>query len=42
MVFQLCLIAEKRWRRLDGAKRLAQVVEGIVFKDGAEQKEIAA
>ena len=42
MLFQLCRVAEKRWRRLNGPKKLAQVIEGVVFKDGVEQERIAA
>jgi hypothetical protein len=36
MVFQLCLCAEKRWRKLSGYALLGKVVEGIVFTDGVE------
>jgi len=42
MVFQLCRGAEKSWRRLNGTQRLAQVIEGVVFKNGVEQERIAA
>ncbi len=34
MVFKLSQSAEKRWRRLRGFKMLADVVQGIRFKDG--------
>jgi putative transposase len=34
MVYKLARSAERRWRRLDGTERLAQVVEGIRFRDG--------
>ena len=34
MVFKLSQSAEKRWRRLRGFKKLADVVQGIRFKDG--------
>ena len=27
-------IAERHWRRLDGTERLAQVVDGVRFRDG--------
>jgi len=36
MVFQLCLCASKRWKKLSGYDLLGKVVEGIVFKDGVE------
>lgn len=42
MAFKLCQSAEKRWRRLRGYKRLAEVIEGITFIDGISEKEIAA
>jgi putative transposase len=38
MVFQLCRVAETRWRKLDGPARFAQIIEGIQFKDGVETK----
>jgi putative transposase len=34
MVFKLAKSAERHWRRLDGANRLGQLVEGIEFRDG--------
>ena len=34
MVFKLSQSAEKRWRKLRGFKKLADVVQGIRFKDG--------
>jgi len=34
MVFRLCQCAEKKWRRLDGADHLAEVIHGIRFVDG--------
>ena len=37
MVFQLCRVAEKNWRRLDGPARFAQVIEGIEFVNGEEK-----
>ena len=33
MVYRLAMSAERRWRRLDGSERLAQVIEGIRFRD---------
>src|SRR3954452_12271502 len=34
MVFKLAKSAERHWRRLDGSERLAQVIEGVNFRDG--------
>ena len=34
MVFKLAKAAERHWRRLDGAERLAQVIAGVRFRDG--------
>jgi transposase-like protein len=44
MVFKLIKSAEQRWRRLKGAPRLAQVIQGQRFKDGLprEAQRIAA
>ena len=44
MVFKLAKSAEQRWRKLKGAVRLAQVVQGVRFKDGLQEeaKRIAA
>jgi transposase-like protein len=40
MVFKLALSAQKRWRALNGAKLLADVISGVVFEDGV--KKVAA
>jgi putative transposase len=34
MVFKLAKSAERSWRRLDGSQRLAQVIQGVRFRDG--------
>jgi transposase-like protein len=34
MVFKLAKSAERHWRRLDGSELLAQVIEGMRFRDG--------
>ncbi|MGH8611944.1 MAG: transposase, partial [Gammaproteobacteria bacterium] len=34
MVFMLVKSAERHWRNLYGIPRLAQVIEGVIFKDG--------
>ena len=42
MVFKLCQSASKKWRSLDGANRLAEIIEGVKFKDGEKLIECAA
>ena len=42
MVFKLILSAKTKWRRLDGSKRLAEIIEGVEFKDGIKQIKHAA
>jgi putative transposase len=39
MVFKLAKAAERHWRRLDGSDRLAQVIEGVRFRDGEPIQE---
>jgi hypothetical protein len=34
--------AERRWRLLDGAKLLPDVIQGIIFKDGIRLDQAAA
>ncbi len=34
MVFKLSQSAEKKWRRLNGALLLRDVIDGVTFKDG--------
>jgi len=38
MVFKLTKSAEQRWRKLKGAARLAQVIDGVRFKDGLQEE----
>jgi putative transposase len=38
MVFKLTKSAEQRWRKLKGAARLAQVIDGVQFKDGLQEE----
>ena len=38
MVFRLTLCAERHWRALNGAERLADVIRGISFTDGEEKQ----
>jgi putative transposase len=42
MVFQLCLSAQRRWRRLDGPTRLGELVRGVRFVDGEPDLQDAA
>jgi putative transposase len=39
MVFKLTKSAEQKWRKLKGASRLAQVVQGVKFKDGLQEDD---
>lgn len=34
MAFKLAIVAQKRWRRLRGYQQLADIIQGIKFKDG--------
>ena len=42
MVFKLLLSAKRKWRRLDGSNHLAEVIDGVTFKDGIKQIKHAA
>lgn len=42
MMFKLAQSAEKRWRLLNGAERLPDVIQGAVFKDGTRLDQAAA
>jgi putative transposase len=44
MVFMLAKSAERRWLKLKGASHLAEVIQGVSFKDGVQedQEKIAA
>ncbi len=42
LTFKLCQSAAQKWRRLDGAHRLAEIVEGVKFKDGEKLIKRAA
>jgi hypothetical protein len=37
MVFMRVKSAERHWRKLNGVPRLAQVIEGVMFKDGVQE-----
>ena len=38
MMFQLALEAEKSWRRIKGAERLAEIIRGVRFTDGIAEE----
>ena len=42
MVLQLVLSAQEKWRRLNGPKRLAQVIAGVQFTNGIHEVRRAA
>ena len=42
MVFKLCRSAEKRWRRLQGYRRLDEVIRNVKFVNGVRENEVAA
>jgi putative transposase len=42
MVFKLCVSAEKRWRRLNGAEQITAVITGAKFQDGVRVEQDAA
>jgi transposase-like protein len=37
MAFKLMMSAQTKWRKLDGANRMPEIIEGIAFKDGIKQ-----
>jgi len=42
MAFRLMMSAQAKWRKLDGANQLPEIVQGIAFKDGIKQLQTAA
>jgi putative transposase len=42
MAFKLMISAQGKWRKLDGANRMPEIIEGIEFKDGIKQLKNAA
>jgi len=42
MVFKLCEAASRRWRTLNGTKRLPEVISGVQFIDGERTEKDAA
>jgi len=41
MVFKLAQAAEKKWRRLNGAELVRDVIDGVQFKDGIRAEDAA-
>ncbi len=41
MAFKLMMSAQTKWRKLDGAYRMPEIIEGIEFKDGIKQLHYA-
>ena len=42
MAFKLCQSAQKKWQRLHGSKKLAEIIKGVIFVNGIEKNRIAA
>ena len=42
MAFKLMMSAQSKWRKLDGANRMPEIIQGIAFKDGIKQLNHAA
>ena len=42
MVFKPGSSAQKRWRRLQGYRRLGEVIENVKFINGVREDEVAA
>jgi transposase-like protein len=42
MAFKLCQCAEKRWNKLHHPERIPEVISGVIFVNGVEEKRIAA
>jgi transposase-like protein len=42
MAFKLMMSAQTKWRKLNGANRMPEIIEGIEFKDGIKQLQSAA
>lgn len=42
MAFKLMMSAQKKWRKIDGANRMPEIIKGIEFKDGIKKTQNAA
>ena len=39
---KLMMSAQTKWRKLDGANRMPEIIDGVEFKDGIKQLQNAA
>jgi putative transposase len=42
MAFKLMMSAQNKWRKLDGQNRLPEIIQGVEFRDGLRQRQVAA
>jgi transposase-like protein len=42
MVYRLMMSAKKKWRKISGPNRLPELIQGVEFKDGIKQLQVAA
>ena len=42
MTFKLILSAKRKWRKLNGSDQLADIIDGVPFKDRIKQIKRAA
>ena len=42
MAFKLMMSAQGKWRKLDGQNRLPEIIQGVEFRDGLRQLQVAA
>ena len=42
MAFKLMMSAQGKWRKLDGANRMPEIIEGVEFRDRIKQIQNAA
>jgi hypothetical protein len=42
MAFKLMMSAQTKWRKLNGANRMPEIIEAIAFKNGIKQLNHAA
>jgi transposase-like protein len=42
MAFKLMMSAQRKWRKLDGQNRLPEIIQGVEFRDGLRQLQVAA
>ncbi len=40
MTFKLMMSAKRKWRKLDGANRMPEIIEGVAFKTGSSRKTL--